>query len=164
MSCGQKTAPPIQRACPRSAWTRLQHDKTRQVLRFTANAVSHPGAHAGPAKTRRACVEENLCRSMIEVVCVDRRDEGQVVDHPPQMRKTFRNVSARLAVALELPPRAQQLGNLPRKAVHEGKALAFQKRFWNRFAAQLHQLWLVFKQIQLARTASHKQVNDTLGF
>src|SRR5206468_11234533 len=47
VSSGQETGAPIQRAPPRTAWPGLQHDKTRQILRFTTNAVSHPGTHAG---------------------------------------------------------------------------------------------------------------------
>ena len=97
-----------------------QHDEAGQVLVLGAQAVGDPRAHRRAARPRRAGEDQQLGRGVVELVGVHRVDEAQLVGHLGQVRHGVGKPEARLAVLLERPPRAQQLG----RAGGEGEALA----------------------------------------
>ena len=87
MRRGQEPAGPVQRAPARPSPARLQHHESRQVLGFASDAVADPGTHAGMTEDRSAGVHHHLGRRVVEVVGVDRLDEGKVVDDTGGVRE-----------------------------------------------------------------------------
>src|SRR5262249_30549726 len=120
----QKAGGPVGRAATRAAWAGLQHHEAGQVLRRAADAVRHPRAHARTAELRRAGVDEDLRRPVVEDVGRHRAHDGEVIDNRRRVRQTFRYPGAVLAVASKLADGRQQFRLLLGEAVHEGEALA----------------------------------------
>src|SRR5207244_9653712 len=54
------------------------HYKGGKIPGFGPEAVGRPRADAGPPRLRESCVEENLRRSMVELVRFDRSEERRV--------------------------------------------------------------------------------------
>ena len=164
MRRGQKPAGPVQRAAAWPSPTGLQHHESRKVLGLATDAVADPGTHAGMTEDRSAGIHHHLGRRVVEVVGVDRLDEGEVVDDAGRVREAVRHPCTRLAVALEGAVDAQQIGRILGEAVHEGEALALHPGGGDGLAVQLLQFGFGFPQLELARSAGHEQVDDVLGF
>ena len=77
---GQKAGAPEGLAAGRVRAAADQDDEAGQVLVLRAQAVGDPRAHRGPAVARRARVEEQLRRRMVELVGIHRLDDRDVVD------------------------------------------------------------------------------------
>ena len=91
----QKAAAP-QRLAAVGPLPRLdQHDEARQILVLAAQAVRQPRAHARPAELRRAGVEEELRRRVVELVGAHRLDDRDVVDDRRQVRQQVRYLTPR---------------------------------------------------------------------
>ena len=113
----------------------MEDDKAGQILRFAPDAVSDPGAHAGPAKLARTGVHEQLGWGMIEKIRRARFHQGDLVDNRGGIGKEFRDPRSALAVLREQPSCAEQFCSMT--AAHEGKALAFNKGLGDGLAVQL---------------------------
>ncbi len=72
----QEPARPVGRAAADAAAGR-HHDEGGQVVRFRTEAVDHPRPQAGPARLRETRVQEDLGRRMVELVGVNRLDDGR---------------------------------------------------------------------------------------
>src|SRR5690606_36274587 len=121
----QKAAAPQRRAAARSAWPRLKHHEAGQIVRFAADTVGDPGPHAGPhAKLRRAGIDEQLGRAVVENVGLDAADDAQVVGHAGQVRQALADLGFAFTVVSKAAARAQQLGILGQ----ESEAFAFHVR------------------------------------
>ena len=95
---------------------------------------------------------------MVEDVGGHAAQPGDLVDDLAVVRQHLAEVHAALAVAAELSGRAEQR----LIALEEGEAPALHQARRRRLAAELVELWFVLEQLQLARCASHVQVDDTL--
>ncbi len=157
---GEKSAGPERRAATRTARTRLQHHEARQVVSLAADAVGDPGAHAGPARSHRSGIGEQLRRTVIEILRGNATHHRQIVGNRSDVRHQFRKPEAVTAVLLEFSPGGEQLRRLLRKGVHEGEALAFQQRFRGRLAVPFLQFRLVIEQLELARCSGHEEIDD----
>src|SRR5205823_7895948 len=107
---GQEGAAPVGRA---AAWALLagaEDDEAWQVARLAAQAVSRPGAEAGPAELLRSGVHEYLGGRVIEGVGRHRLDNGDVVGAAGQVRQQFGQLDTAPAVAGELELRAKEGG------------------------------------------------------
>ena len=157
---GQKARAPVGGAAARPFGAGGEDDERGQVLRFAAQAVSGPGAEAGPPQLLRAGAHDDLARGVVESVGVHGLDEGEVVRDFSQARKKLREFGTRLSMFGELELGAEQGGVW----VDEGGAVIFDQICRGRFAVPLGQLRLVVEQLQVAWRASHKQEDDALGF
>src|SRR5436309_8023438 len=61
---------------------RYQDDEGRQVAVRAAQAVSHPGAEAGPACNLRSGLTKGHGRVVIDGLRGHRLDQAQLIDHP----------------------------------------------------------------------------------
>ena len=68
VSARKEAAPPVNRATTRAARTGQENDEPRKSLRFAADAVGDPCAHAGPAKLAGTGVHEKFGRRVIEEI------------------------------------------------------------------------------------------------
>ena len=89
-----------------------------------AQAIGDPCAHRRPARPRRTGEDQQLGRGVVELVGDHRVHHAQLVGHFGQLRHRVGKPDARLAMLLERPPRAQELG----RAGSEGEALALECR------------------------------------
>src|SRR5262249_47301056 len=84
------------------------HDVARKRLALRAQAVQHPGAHAGKARDDASGEQLILCRGMYECVGLARADDCQIVGACRGVRKQVRHPHATLAVLLERTLCAEQ--------------------------------------------------------
>jgi hypothetical protein len=68
-----------------------------------------------------------------------------------------------LAILAKSPWAGQKLRAFLGKGVHEGKPLAFDKRFRDGLPMEAIEIWFAIEQIQLAGAARHEEVNHTFG-
>ena len=103
MRGGQEAGTPIGRTVGREAPRIRQHHEYRQVLVQAAQAVAHPGAHAGEARQHEAGVLHKRGRAVHVRLRHHRMDEGDVIDALGQMGQQAADVLGALAVLLPLP-------------------------------------------------------------
>ena len=96
---------------------------------------------------------------MIELIAVQRLDDGDIVHHLTQVRKQLRELGARFAVTLEGVGGGQDLGRSPDKS----EPLPFQGSFGNVLTVQLLELGLVLEQVDLGGSTRHEEEDDVLG-
>ena len=154
---GQKAATPTGIAAARPFAAGAEHDERRQVLRFAAQAIGDPRAHAGPAELLRAGVHQDLAGSMIESVGHHRFDDGNVIHNLCQVRQQFGEFRAALAILGEFELRTQQL----RVGVDESSPIAFQQIRGRQGPIELGQLRFIVEQLQVAGSSRHEEVNHT---
>ena len=126
-----------------------QDDETRQVLILGAQSVGDPGAHRRATIARRARVEEQLGRRMIELVGVHRLDDGDLVDRAAQVGQELADHRAALTALLKLVWRAQKLG-MP---FDEGEPLVLEQLVRAGLHVMLDQLGLEVEQVLLGWSA-----------
>src|SRR5688572_1273798 len=95
---------------------------------------------------------------MVEQLGLARVNERDVIDDSCRVRKQITDPGAALAVTFEFTSSAEQLRAVA--AAHEGKTFSLNERLWNWLAVQFNELRLVIKQLQLARSARHEQIDD----
>ena len=140
-----------------------QHDKGGQVLGLAAEPVGDPRAHRGPPVARGTGAEEELRRSVVEVLGLQGVDQGQVVHDACHVREDLGHPDSRLAVSTKVALRAEQLGPLLGELLHECEALAVQEGVRGRLAVEFPELGTPEPSLELAGSARHEQVYDTLG-
>ena len=153
----QEPARPVGRAAADAAAGR-HHDEGGQVLGFRAETVDDPRPQAGPAWLRETRVEEDLGGRVVELVGVDRLDDGDLVDHLGQVRQHLRELGAALAVPGELEARTEH----GRVRADKRIPLTADDRGRERFAFELGQCRLGVEEVELAGCAGHEQVDDAL--
>ena len=103
----QESLAPARRAALWRAFG-LGHDHVRgQVLRLRPQAVRHPRADAGVGGEQAPIVNFVHRRSVHDAVRDERSDETDVIDMPGDVGEKLRDRQSALAVASELPRRAQ---------------------------------------------------------
>ena len=150
---GRKPLPHSGRPAARPARSGQEHDEPRQAVDFAANAVGDPGPHRRASEPRRSRVGEELGRAVIEDVGLHAADDGHVVDH----RAEWGN-----SVDISAPhfPQQRKCRREPRSfasCLMKAKRWFFTKEGGMTCSIQLVELRLVVEQLQLARTARHKQ-------
>src|SRR5690606_19376896 len=126
---------------------RDQHDEAGKILVLAAEAVRYPGSDRGPARARRAGIDEELRRGVVELVGPHRADHAQLVGDPVEMRERVGEPHAALAISREGPSRAEE----HRRARSEREALAAKVALGARLAIETHELGLVVEEIEVRR-------------
>ena len=109
----QKAASPHALAAAGIGAAAEQHDEAGQVLVLGAQAVGDPRAHRRAAGPRRAGVQEQLGRRVVELVGVHRRMIASSSATLGDVRQQLGDPRAAGAVLAELVGRAQQLRDAP---------------------------------------------------
>ena len=152
---------PVDGATAGAARAGLEDDEAGEILRFAAEAVRDPRAHARAAELAGAGVHEQLRGRVIEQISGARFDECDVVDDAGRVREKIRDPRAALAVLGEGAARAEELRAV--RAVHECEALAGDEGFGDRLAVERDEARLVVEQVELTRAAGHEKINDVFG-
>jgi hypothetical protein len=95
----------------------------RQAVGLAAEPVRDPRAHAGPSELGRPRVKEHLGRSVVELIGVQRPDDGEIVHDAGESRQQLGDLGAVRTVARELVRCAEHFGH----ALDEREALLFEE-------------------------------------
>ena len=126
-------------------------DEAGKVLVLAAQAVRHPGAHAGPRQPAVAAIHQHQGRLVIGNIGVHRTDNADIIDAAGRPGEQFADLDAVLAVALELVRRTHGAGGL---------AFGAQVRRRQRLAVELVEGRLGIEGIDVRRAAVHEQMHD----
>ena len=152
----QKAARPVRRTAADTSAGR-EDDETGQVGRLAPEPVRHPRPHARSAGERRAGVQEDLGRGVVELIRMQGLDDRDVINDLGQMGKHLRKLGPALAVPRKLVPGRHQA----RVGPDEGVTLVLHDLGRDRLAVELPEYRLLVEEVELARSTSHEHVNDT---
>src|SRR5262245_27569568 len=145
----QKTGRPVLRAADRVA-VRTEHDESRQVLIFRAQAISQPRAKARTDLPQIAAIHHQQRRLVIRQIRAHRTYDAQIVHAPGDIGIEFADFDAALSVPLKL---------IWRTKADSGFTFGLEmNRQWLAVIFREHRLRI--EGVHLRRTAVHKQVDD----
>ena len=159
---GQDAAGPLTRGDRLQAGTTGggQYDVARQVLRFRAQAVEQPGAHARASFDDGTRVEEGMGRVVVDLLGLHRADDAEVVGDRTDVREDVGELHARLAPLLEFERTA---AGLEHGALELGDLLALGERFREGLSVEFLQDRLIVEELEVGRAARHAEEDDALG-
>ena len=133
-----------------------EDDEAGEILRFGAEAIQQPRAHAWPAFDGRACVHERVRGIVIDLLGVHGLDHANLVRERSDIREEAGHGQAALAVGLECHERPArfQFGVLQLREL-----LTFGERFRKGFAVDVFELGLVIERFEVRGTARHAEMN-----
>ena len=132
---GKKSAAPAAIAAARTFRARTENDERREILRFRAQPIENPGAHARTSELHAARVHQQLARSVVERVRGHRFHQRDVVDDLRSVRQKLRKLSPALAGFVKLEFRSEQL----RIRIDERGSVALQQFGWRKCSVELRQ-------------------------
>src|SRR6185295_7293400 len=122
-----------------------KHYKSGKIIILRSQSIRYPRSHARSPKSRTSRVQEQLCRSMIELAGVNSFYHRQFIGNIRHVWKEIGNPVPTLSTLFENSLWSQHL----RHAADESKSLSFQKRSGTKLAIQFFQFRLVVKQFEL---------------
>ena len=155
---GQETGLPVLGAVDRKSLGVVQYHVSRQVLIFTSQAIGHPGTHRGQARNHSTTVNNKECRFVGQVDRVHRFENSDPIHAGGQVRHDIRNPGSRFPVPGKLEGASHQRARRPRVFYLPGDLLEI------RLAMPLVEFRLGIKQVHLAGSAIHEQVDHRFGF
>src|SRR5215831_4346996 len=159
IDAGQKAAAPKLLPSIRRVPTGNQDNEAGQILILGAESVHYPGTQRRISQTRIACLDEQLRRSVIELVRAHRLDEAKIVEMLLKMRQAIGDPMAAVADLMKWILRSHQLGD----ASYEREPFPSQQGSWTILPVEPHQLRLVFEKLKLARCTGHVHIDHSLN-
>ena len=134
--------------------------KAGQVVALAAQAILHPGTHAGSYLRGGAGVQKQGCGTVRHPLGVHGMDEAQVIHAPVEVGEQFRAPVAALAVAVELPQRLHHaVVTAAGPGVGQHPGIVERKHL----AVIGGEAGLVVEAVHLADAALHEDKDDPLG-
>ena len=133
-----------------------QHDKSGQILVFTAERVAGPSTHAGEAGALKAGGLQVGGLTVNPGPSDQVMDEGQVVSHLSERGYNIREMFAALTVPFELEGRTHPRAQPILEGLHMLAKIAL-------FTMMPNECGLEIEGVQVARRASHEELDDPLG-
>ena len=158
---GEEAGAPEHGAATGAAGAGLEHDEAGEILRFAAEAVGDPRAHARAAELAGAGVHEKFGRGVIEEIGGAGFEERDVVHDAGGVRKKIGNPGTAAAVLGESAAASEELGAV--RGVHERETFTGDEGVGDRLAVESGKARLVIKEVELAGPARHKKVDDIFG-
>src|SRR5262245_44972130 len=107
------------------------------------------------AGDRHAKVKAKQRRSVVWPIGVHGANHANIIDPLGQVGKDIADLNTALSILLKVEGRLHQIASA---------SLCLRITAWSRFAVILIEHWLRIESIDMGRPASHKEVNDMLGF
>ncbi len=158
MHAGQETAAP-DTLTGRGRVAGHQYDKGGQVVVLRPQPIRDPRSHRRTTEKGAARIQKELRGGVVELIGVERADDGDFIHEFGKMWKQLGYPGAALAVLLERIRRPEYF----RVPLDEGEALTLVQLVGTGLTVEPVQQGLVIEQVLLRRGTRHVQVDDALG-
>src|SRR5210317_2488889 len=99
----KETRTPVDNPSRRQTSHIRQHHESREIVRFTAKTVCHPGTHARKSGKRLPGVHHEIPRPVQRGLALHRVDKRHVIDAGRELRQQVAHPEARLTVLAKFP-------------------------------------------------------------
>lgn len=157
VGCGEEAGIEVIES-PRGDQSAVEDNESGEVLVFGAEAIPHPGAHAGAALQARSGVEEVVRRGVLGELGGHRLDESEVVGHGGEVGEKVADPGPGFAVLFEGPRGLHDLADV----VELGRFELADGLAWVLAIVFLEQRFVV-EGVDVGRSAVHVEKDDVLG-